>query len=78
MPLFDIILSLLRGLRETSEEIPSEIYGWHSFPIPVGLPFFERRFSKSRQGRLGFCLLEDEVLLLDDRSQNGRAVCVGN
>ena len=57
-----------------NDEIRTQVYSGGSLPIPVGLPLFEQRFSQTRQGRLRLCLLADKVLLLHDRSQDGRPV----
>jgi hypothetical protein len=77
-----------------SNEIPGKVYRGPSFPISLGLAFLERQVGKSSapsvrgrltnpvsnqgQGRLRSCLLEDEALLVHDRSQNGRAVSLWN
>src|SRR5579864_5320430 len=58
--------------------MPNQTYGDFSVLVPAGCPFFQRRYSEKRQGRLRLCLLADAVLFLYDRSQDGRAVCLWN
>ncbi len=67
---------------ERLDEIPGKNYVSRISPMfSVGIPHFERHREPDgdeEQRRLGLCLPENEILLLHDRSQDGRALRLRN